>query len=205
MATELTLNLGKQWLASNPISGATMYAGLVHAKAVNTADSGSYILATSTVSTIGEITGTGYARQSFVMGAADTAGIMAVPQIIWDVGSATDWPSDVSGWFMATAVTAGIAVFVWDLGVRSGATGSGTKPVTAVSVPTVDLATSGKVWGPGIAAGTTVASITSGSAIMLSANANASATVNLSFSRNASQNSRITLPSDNFFFKNPGE
>lgn len=64
---------------------------------------------------LGEITGTGYARQSQAAPTPATGGIVfALMQ--WLTGAATDWPANVRSVVAATTVNnAGKALFAWNL------------------------------------------------------------------------------------------
>jgi hypothetical protein len=70
--------------------------------------------------TLGEITGTGYARQSQ---AEPAAASRAKPfsQMSWSTGSATDWPSTVrSVVLVTTADNTGKAICAWNLQTGTG-------------------------------------------------------------------------------------
>ena len=113
MATELCPNEGKDWIANNPIAGATVNAFLLFGVTIQDGD----ITALSVLSTLqpgAEEDGTGYARQSVTIGSS-TDGIMLIPTVGWDVGVASDWHSNATAWGISTHATSGIALFYWDL------------------------------------------------------------------------------------------
>jgi hypothetical protein len=55
---------------------------------------------------------------------------MEIPTLGWDTLSATDWSTDVMAWGIATHITAGVALFFWDL--------SGSRPMN-VAGATLDI------------------------------------------------------------------
>jgi hypothetical protein len=128
MATELCPNEGKDWIANNPVAGASVYAFLLAGVSVELADI-TALTQLSVLQATAEETGTGYARQTVTMGAS-TDGIMEIPTLGWDTLSATDWSTDVMAWGIATHITAGVALFFWDL--------SGSRPMN-VAGATLDI------------------------------------------------------------------
>lgn len=117
MATEIAPNEGKLYVGQNAISARTVYAGLIFGKTVGAAT----ITATSTLATIGnEETGAGsggtpYARQSIALGTMNSSGVLVVPSTVWNPGNATDWHNNVQAWFIASASSGGVFIYVWDL------------------------------------------------------------------------------------------
>jgi hypothetical protein len=110
MATELAPVSGLDYATKNVMSGRQVFWFLVFGQTVGAGT----ITSSSTMGTLAEETGTGYARQAVNLSAA-TNGIMAVPLVNFAVGSATDWHTTISAAGIASAVTAGTALFVWDL------------------------------------------------------------------------------------------
>ncbi len=94
--------------------------------------------------------------------------------LMWPVPTAPSWALVRDGSAISRSVYA--ALYAALCPTRSGTTVSGTAAVTGLST-TADLYVGMSVEGAGIPAGTTIASITSATAITLSANATASATV----------------------------
>ena len=83
---------------------------------------------------IGEITGTGYARQSQAL-PTPTLGDITFAASTWNTGSATDWPSAVRSMALATTVdNSGVAICAWNLipggAARNLSTASTTESVT---------------------------------------------------------------------------
>lgn len=111
MATELALVEGLQYAAAHTMSGGTVYAGLIHTKTVG---AGTITSAATLAGLASEVSGTGYARQALTLGAA-SSGIIVVPSVTWNPASATDWNTDVTACFIASAASGGVAIFVWDL------------------------------------------------------------------------------------------
>jgi hypothetical protein len=65
--------------------------------------------------TLGEITGTGYARQSQAEPTASN-GVVTFTQMSWSTGAATDWPSTVRSVVLVTgAAGTGKAIAAWNL------------------------------------------------------------------------------------------
>lgn len=133
MATEICPNEGKDWIATHAVSGATVYAFLIFGSTI----AGSGITATtvlSTLQTTHEETGTGYARQTLTMGTS-TDGIMAIPTLSWNTGSATNWHTNCQAWGIATNITAGVALYYWDLSATRNMSGAST----TLTIPTLDF------------------------------------------------------------------
>lgn len=132
MATEICPNEGKDWIANNPVAGATVYAFLLAGVTIEGGD----IEAITDLSAIDDFeeSGTGYARLPLTMGAS-TNGIMAIPAVQWDSGLASDWQPDCQAWGIATHATAGVALFYWDLSVSRNM----SNPDSILTIPTLDF------------------------------------------------------------------
>lgn len=64
---------------------------------------------------VGEITGTGYARQSEAA-PTPSAGSVSFSQLTWSTGSATNWPAAVKSCILvSSADNTGKAIFAWNL------------------------------------------------------------------------------------------
>jgi hypothetical protein len=75
---------------------------------------------TLATATLGEITGTGYARQSQAEPTA-SSGVVTFAQASWSTSAATDWPAAVRSVVLAThSSTSGKAICAWNL--QSGGT-----------------------------------------------------------------------------------
>jgi hypothetical protein len=90
---------------------------------------------------LGEITGTGYARQSQAA-VTPSLGGMAYLQMTWATGAATDWPNNVRSVVAATTVNnTGKALFAWNLiagGAARDLSQANTSELFTPSVTTTD-------------------------------------------------------------------
>lgn len=117
MATELIPNEGKQYVGQNAISARTVFAGLIFGKTIGAGT----ITAASTLAAIANEEsgvgsgGTPYARQSIALSAMNSTGTLTVPSTTWNPGNATDWHNNVTAWFIASAGSGGVFIYVWDL------------------------------------------------------------------------------------------
>lgn len=138
MATDfLTFNEGTDHVLSSGLP-ATSYFLL-------STDNIAALSATDTLSGgIGEITGTGYARQSQSL-PTPALGDITWAASTWNTGSATDWPSTVRSIVLATTVdNSGVAICAWNLipggGARNLSTASTTESVTpTLTTESVDV------------------------------------------------------------------
>lgn len=112
MADFLVFTEGRNEIASNGLPSTCYF--LLSTKSV---DGTSVFTAGNTLAgaTVGEITGTGYARQSQAE-PAPVAGVVSFAQKTWANGSATDWPATVRSCVLATtADNTGKAICAWNL------------------------------------------------------------------------------------------
>lgn len=91
---------------------------------LSTKDEASF-LQTDTLSGLasGEITGTGYARQSQALPTPTSANPTAISftQMTWATGSATDWPAAVKSCVLVTtSANTGVMVAAWNLNGTTG-------------------------------------------------------------------------------------
>lgn len=87
--------------------------------------------------TLGEITGTGYARQSQSEPTA-SGGSVSFVQMSWTTGSATDWPATVRSVVLATgASTTGKAICAWNLQTGGAARDMSQASTTEQATPTL--------------------------------------------------------------------
>lgn len=85
---------------------------------------------------VGEITGTGYARQSQAR-PTPTNGAFAFSQMSWATGAATDWPASVvSIVLVTTADNTGTAICAWHLQTGGTARALNQANVTELVTPT---------------------------------------------------------------------
>ena len=129
MATELAPVEGLQYAATNVMSGATVYAGLIYGQTV----AAGQITSSSTLATLQEENGTSYARAQITLGVA-SQGIMLVPGNDWNAGNHSNWHSTVKACFIASALTGGVAIFIWDLGL----TADMSLPFSDLAIPAVN-------------------------------------------------------------------
>jgi hypothetical protein len=100
---------------------------------------GAHAAADTLAGGVGEISGTGYARQSQAEPAA-AARAKAFAQMTWSTGSATDWPTAVVSVVLVTSAdNAGKAICAWNL-VAGGTARNMSAPNTTENVtPTLTL------------------------------------------------------------------
>ena len=111
MAFQIAVNAGRTYILGNAIGGATLFVGLLHTTDINTAPA-----ATDTLSTITELSGSGYARQSCVMGAAASQATTGAQVTFSFTGTPTGGTG--TGWFLCTVSsgTAGTLIGAVNLG-----------------------------------------------------------------------------------------
>lgn len=86
---------------------------------------------------VGEITGTGYARQS-QSEPTSSGGTVAFTQMTWATSSATDWPAGVRSVVLATtADNSGKAICAWDLQATSAARDMSQANTSELVTPTL--------------------------------------------------------------------
>lgn len=138
MANFIAFDEGKTELASNGLP-ATCYF-LLSTKSVD-ATSAHTAGETLAGGTLGEITGTGYARQS-QSEPAPASGVVSFAQMSWATGSATDWPSTVRSVVLVTgSAGTGKAICAWNLQTGGAARDLSQANVTEQVTPTLNLAT----------------------------------------------------------------
>lgn len=109
-----------------------------------------FLLSTQTIGTgltaastlaggVGEITGTGAARQSQAR-PTPTNGAFAFSQMSWATGSATDWPASVvSVVLVTTADNSGVTIAAWHLQANGVARALNQANVTEQVTPTLTI------------------------------------------------------------------
>lgn len=137
MADFISFNEGRKELANNGLP-ATCYFFL------STKDCNTHVVTDTLVgAAMGEITGTGYSRQSEAEPTASSANPSAVAfaQKTWSTGAASDWPSSVKSVVLATTVdNTGKAICAWNL-VAGGTARAMNAPNTTENVtPTLNVA-----------------------------------------------------------------
>jgi len=136
MATFIAFNEGKKELANNGLPGTCYFLLSTRGVGAGTAHSASDTLAGG----VGEITGTGYARQSESEPTASSSGQVSFAQKSWSTGSATDWPSGVRSVILATTSdNTGKAICAWDLQASSAARDLSQPNTTEQFTPTLQV------------------------------------------------------------------
>lgn len=136
MADFLVFTEGRNELAANGLPATCRF--LLSTKSV---DATNAFTAGNTLSgaTVGEITGTGYARQSQAEPAA-ASGVVSFAQMSWVTGSATDWPSTArSVVLVTTADNTGKAICAWNLQPGGAARDLSQANVTEQFTPTLTV------------------------------------------------------------------
>jgi hypothetical protein len=137
MADFIAFTEGKTEFANNGLP-ATCYF-LLSTKSV---DATSAFTAGNTLAgaTLGEITGTGYARVSQAEPTA-VGGVVSFSQLSWSTGAATDWPTTVrSCVLVTTANNTGKAICAWNLQAGGAARDLAAANTTEQFTPTLTVA-----------------------------------------------------------------
>jgi len=101
---------------------------------------GSHVVGDTLAGGVGEITGTGYARQSQAAPTPSSVGAVAFSQMSFATGSATDWPNSVKSVVLATTVNnTGKAICAWNLQTGGTARDLSQANTTELVTPTVTL------------------------------------------------------------------
>ena len=134
MADFIVFTEGRNELAANGLPATCRF--LLSTKSV---DATSAFTAANTLAggTLGEITGTGYARQSQAE-PTPSSGVVSFAQMSWSTGSATDWPAAVrSVVLVTTADNTGKAICAWNLQAGGAARDMSQANVTEQFSPTL--------------------------------------------------------------------
>jgi hypothetical protein len=136
VADFLSFNEGRKELANNGLP-ATCYFLL------STRDCATHAVTDTLAGGVGEITGTGYARQSEAEPTASSANPAAVAfaQKTWATGAAADWPASVKSVVLATTSdNTGKAVCAWNLVAGGTARAMNVPSTTENFTPTLNVA-----------------------------------------------------------------
>lgn len=137
MADFISFNEGRKEVANNGLP-ATCYFFL------STKDCNTHVVGdTLAGAAMGEITGTGYARQSEAEPTATAANPSAVAfaQKTWATGAATDWPASVKSVVLATTSdNTGKAICAWNLVAGGTARDMSAASTTENFTPTLNVA-----------------------------------------------------------------
>lgn len=98
MSFALATNEGRDWLLNNALGGTTMFVGLLHTTDINTSPG-----ATATLATITELSGSGYSRQSCVMGTGSGQTDTGAQVTFTFTGTPTG--GTATGWFLCTTAS----------------------------------------------------------------------------------------------------
>lgn len=140
MATDfIAFNEGINYLLTHGDGQPTTVYFLLSTSSCNGAGGSAALSASSTLAGgVGEITGTGYGRQSQAA-PTPSAGSVAYSQMSWATGSATDWPNNVrSVVACTTSDNTGKALFAWNLIAGGGARDLSQASTTEQFTPTLN-------------------------------------------------------------------
>lgn len=117
MPDYLFFNEGKSELANNGLPSTCYF--LLSTKPCS--GTGTHVAGDTLAGGVGEISGTGYARQSQSEPTA-SSGVVSFSAVSWSTGSATDWPASVkSVVLVTTSNNSGKAIVAWNLQAGGGA------------------------------------------------------------------------------------
>lgn len=132
MADFIAFNQGKTELASNGLP-ATCYF-LLSTKDCNTHAAGDTL-----AGGVGEITGTGYTRQSQAE-PTPASGVVSFSQMTWATGAAVNWPASVkSVVLVTTSDNSGKAICAWNLQAGGAARDLSGANTTEKVTPTLNV------------------------------------------------------------------
>ena len=136
MADFIAFNEGKTELANNGLPSTCRF--LLSTKPCS--GSGTFVAGDTLAGGVGEITGTGYARQSQSEPTA-SSGVVTFAQMSWATGSATDWSSAVKSVVLVTSAdNSGKAICAWNLVSGGTARDLSLANTTEQFTPTLTLA-----------------------------------------------------------------
>ena len=137
MADFISFNEGRKYLVTNGQGlPATCYFLL------STRDCNTHVVGDTLAGGVGEITGTGYARQSEAAPTPTLANPSAISwaQKTWSTGSATDWPASVKSVVVATTSdNTGKAICAWNLVTGGSARAMNLANTTENFTPTLNV------------------------------------------------------------------
>ena len=135
MADFISFNEGRKELANNGLPGTCYFL-------LSTRDCNTHVVTDTLSGGVGEITGTGYARQSQAEPTATSASpsVIAFSQMTWTTGSATDWPASVKSVVLATTSdNTGKAICAWNLQTGGAARDFSAPSTTENFTPTLNV------------------------------------------------------------------
>lgn len=132
MSDFIAFDQGRTELANNGLPGTCYFL-------LSDRDCDTHTTSDTLAGGVGEITGTGYARQSQSEPTA-SAGVVSFAQMTWTTGSSTDWPASVKSVVLATtANNTGKAICAWNLQVGGAARDLSAATTTEQFTPTLTL------------------------------------------------------------------
>jgi hypothetical protein len=135
MADFLAFNEGKTELANNGLPSTCRF--LLSTKPCSGA--GSHSASDTLAGGVGEITGTGYSRQTEAEPTA-ASGVVSFAAKTFSTGSATDWPASVKSVVLVTSAdNSGKAIAAWNLQAGGAARDMSAANTSEVVTPTLTL------------------------------------------------------------------
>lgn len=132
MADFIAFNQGKTELASNGLPSTCYFL-------LSTKDCNTHLAADTLAGGVGEITGTGYARQSQAE-PTPTNGVVSFSQMTWATGAATNWPASVKSIVLVTTTdNTGKAICAWNLQTGGAARDLSGANTTEKVTPTLNV------------------------------------------------------------------
>ena len=110
---------------------------------LSTRDCNTHVVGDTLAGGVGEITGTGYARQSEAEPTASSANpsVVSFAQKTWSTSTATDWPASVKSCVLATTSdNTGKAICAWNLVAGGTARAMNAANTTENFTPTLNVA-----------------------------------------------------------------
>lgn len=135
MADFISFNEGRKEIANNGLPSTCFFL-------LSTKDCATHLVTDTLAGGVGEITGTGYTRQSEAEPTASAANPSAVSfaQKTWATGSATDWPSSVKSCVLVTTSdNTGKAICAWNLVAGGTARAMNAANTTENFTPTLNV------------------------------------------------------------------
>jgi hypothetical protein len=139
VADFISFSAGRAFLANGGLP-ATCYFLLSTKPCSGT---GTHVVGDTLAGGVGEITGTGYTRQSQAEPTATTATPASVvfTQMTWNTGAATNWPASVKSCVLATTSdNSGVALCAWNLQAGGTARNMAAASTLEQFTPTLNLA-----------------------------------------------------------------
>jgi hypothetical protein len=135
MADYLNFNEGRKEILNNGLPATCHFL-------LSTKDCNTHVVTDTLAGGVGEITGTGYARQTEAEPTATSANPSAVvfAQKTWATSAATDWPASVKSCVLATSAdNTGKAIAAWNLVTGGAARAMNAANTTENFTPTLNL------------------------------------------------------------------